>query len=186
MCDSVTRLAAATREVGLALGEPPTVKGYPPSFFSTMPKLVERLGRTAAGSITGIFTVLVDGDDMSDPVADTMRGLLDGHIVLSRRIANRGQFPAVSVLESTSRLMNRVVSGEHLAAAATARELLAAYEDARDLVSVGAYKPGSDPKVDRALRSISDLEAFVCQDSGKGREFQDTVTRLLELGASST
>lgn len=182
-CDSVTRLAGAMREVGLALGEPPTVKGYPPSFFSTMPRLVERMGRTARGSITGILTVLVDGDDMSDPVADTLRGLLDGHVVLSRKVANRGQFPAVDVLQSTSRLIERLVRPEHLQAAQRVRELLAAYEDVRDLVAVGAYKAGSDPKVDRSVGSIREIEAFLAQPSGQGRDYEETVSGLLGLAA---
>ncbi|MAG55205.1 MAG: hypothetical protein CMJ83_02835 [Planctomycetes bacterium] len=178
MLDSVTRLAGATREVGLALGEPPTVKGYPPSFFSSMPKLVERLGRTPTGSITGIFTVLVDGDDMNDPVADTMRGLLDGHIVLSRDVAQRGRFPAVDVLRSTSRIMDRVTSEVHREAAIEVRSLMAAYEEARDLVSVGAYKPGSDPKVDRALAVQTEFEALLAQRTGQGRTMAETLALL--------
>lgn len=181
MVDSVTRLAAATREVGLALGEPPTVKGYPPSFFSIMPRLVERLGRTRQGSITGILTVLVDGDDLNDPVADTLRGLLDGHVVLSRDVAQRGHFPAVDVLKSISRIMNHVVTAEHREAAARVRSLIAAYEQVRDLVAVGAYKPGSDPKVDRAIGSINEVERLLAQAGRQGRPFDETVRRLLGL-----
>ncbi len=181
MLDSVTRFAAASREVGLALGEPPTVKGYPPSFFSTVPKLVERLGRTLSGSITGLFTVLVDGDDMNDPVADTMRGLLDGHIVLSRAIA-RSRYPAVDVAGSVSRIMPRVVAKEHLEAAARVRRSMATYEDARDLIAVGAYRPGADPKVDKAVRSIQEIDGLLSQKTGDGRAFADTVRRLTEIG----
>jgi FliI/YscN family ATPase len=182
MFDSVTRYAAAMREVGLALGEPPTVKGYPPSFFSTIPRLVERLGRARAGSITGLLTVLVDADDMNDPVADTLRGLLDGHVVLSRAIA-RSRHPAVDIGASVSRLMNRIVSPEHQDAAAKVRRMLATYEDARDLISIGAYRPGADPKVDKAVRSIQEAEALLAQRSGEGRGFADTVRRLVELAA---
>jgi flagellum-specific ATP synthase len=185
MVDSVTRLAAATREVGLALGEPPTVKGYPPSFFSTMPRLVERLGRTKTGSITGLFTVLVDGDDLNDPVADTLRGLLDGHVVLSREVAQRGMFPAVDVLRSVSRVMDRIVRKEQREAALKVRGWLSAYEQVRDLVAVGAYKPGSDPKVDRALLSINDLEKLLAQPERLGRPFDETVRRLLQLAKES-
>src|SRR5262249_5493770 len=159
------RFAGASREVGLALGEPPTVKGYPPSFFSTVPKLVERLGRTTSGSITGLFTVLVDGDDMNDPVADTMRGLLDGHIVLSRAIA-RTRHPAVDVAGSVSRIMPRVVTREHLDGAAKIRRSMATYEDARDLIAVGAYRPGADPKVDKAVRSIQEIDGLLTQRTG--------------------
>jgi len=185
MLDSVTRLAGATREVGLALGEPPTVKGYPPSFFSGMPRLVERLGRTSEGSITGIFTVLVDGDDMNDPVADTLRGLLDGHIVLSRSVAQRGRFPAVDVLDSTSRIMDRVTTEDHQASAREVRSLMAAYEDARDLVAVGAYKPGADHRVDRALQVRDELEELLAQRTGEGRAFEDTIQRLGEIATRS-
>lgn len=178
MMDSVTRLAAATREVGLALGEPPTVRGYPPSFFSTMPRLVERLGKNDRGSITGIITVLVEADDMNDPVADTLRGLLDGHIVLSRKLAHRGTFPAVDVLGSVSRLMDQLVTLEHRAAAEDVRGLLAAYEEARDLIQVGAYKTGTDPKVDRARSSMESIEGLLVQRSGNGRSYEDTVQAL--------
>ena len=185
MVDSVTRLAGATREVGLALGEPPTVRGYPPSFFSAMPRLVERLGRTANGSITGIFTVLVDGDDMNEPVADTLRGLLDGHVVLSRAIAQRGQFPAVDVLQSTSRIMNQVTTSEHQSVARELRASLAAYEEARDLVSIGAYKPGSDPRVDGALAIKNDLEGLLTQTQGLTRGYEDTIARMAEIAGKT-
>jgi flagellum-specific ATP synthase len=183
--DSVTRFAAASREVGLALGEPPTTKGYPPSFFASVPRLVERFGRTKRGSITALCTVLVDGDDLNDPVADTLRGLLDGHLVLSRSIARR-RHPAVDVLGSVSRLMDRIVTPEHRDAANAVRRMLAVYEESRDLVSVGAYKPGSDPKVDKALRSINEAEALLAQPVAEVRPFADTVKRLRELAAKTT
>jgi flagellum-specific ATP synthase len=184
MFDSVTRYAAAMREVGLALGEPPTVKGYPPSFFSTIPKIVERLGRSQRGSITGLLTVLVDGDDMNDPVADTLRGLLDGHVVLSRAIA-RSRHPAVDIGASVSRLMPRIVSPEHQDAALKVRRMLATYDDAKDLIAIGAYRPGADPKVDKAVRSIQEAEALLAQRSGEGRAYPETVRRLLELAAKA-
>lgn len=186
MVDSVTRLAGATREVGLALGEPPTVRGYPPSFFSSMPRIVERLGRTSTGSITGIFTVLVDGDDMNEPVTDTLRGLLDGHVVLSRPIAQRGRFPAVDVLQSTSRIMERITSPEHRASARELRMLMAAYEDARDLVSIGAYKSGSDAKVDRAIAAKDALDSLLSQEQGAARTYEDTLARMAEIAGRAT
>lgn len=178
MMDSITRLANATREIGLAVGEPPTVKGYPPSFFSTMPKLVERMGRLPHGSITGLLTVLVDADDMNEPVADTMRGLLDGHVVLSRKIAARGQFPAIDVLHSASRVMNAVVPEDHVVAARTLREQLAIYEDARDLISVGAYKSGSDPVIDTAVDLYPKIIGLLKQPTQLRRSMQDTQTAL--------
>jgi FliI/YscN family ATPase len=161
--DSVTRFAGAAREIGLAAGEPPTVRGYPPSFFATVPKLVERMGRTHAGSITGILTVLLDGDDPHDPVADTMRGLLDGHVMLSRDLAQRGHYPAIDVLASLSRLMPELASGDELRHAQRLRELLAAWQEGRDLVEIGAYKPGSNPRLDEALRLRPAIDAFLSQ-----------------------
>ncbi len=184
MFDSVTRFAAACREVGLALGEPPTVKGYPPSFFGMIPRLVERLGRGKVGSITGLFTVLVDGDDMNDPVADTLRGLLDGHIVLSRSIA-RQRFPAVDVAGSVSRTMDRVVSRGHVEAARRVRRVLATYEDAKDLIAVGAYKPGADPRVDRSVKLMPEVDALLTQVTGAGRTFANTVAKLEEISAKA-
>ncbi len=178
MVDSVTRLAAAAREAGLALGEPPTVKGYPPSFFALMPRLVERLGRTRRGSITGLFTVLVDGDDMNDPVADTLRGLLDGHVVLSREIAQRGMFPAVDVPKSVSRVMDKVVTPEHLAAARSARSLISAFDASRDLVAIGAYKSGTDARTDRALAAWPAIEALLRQEQGQPRTFEESLGLL--------
>jgi flagellum-specific ATP synthase len=164
--DSVTRFAGACREIGLAAGEPPTVKGYPPSFFATVPRLVERAGTAQAGSITALYTVLLDGDDLDDPVGDTLRGLLDGHVVLSRRLANRGHFPAIDILASVSRLMPKVAAAPHRAAAQRLRELLATYEENRDLVQIGAYKPGTNPRLDAALERIVKIEEFLRQESG--------------------
>ena len=158
MMDSVTRYAMAVREVGLAAGEPPTLRGYPPSLFASLPRLVERLGSDGHGTITGLFTVLVDGDDMNEPVADALRGYLDGHIVLSRRIAERGRFPAIDVLGSISRLMPKVTAPEQQKRARRLRELLAHYEENRDLVAVGAYKKGADPLLDQAIGKIASIE----------------------------
>jgi len=158
MMDSVTRYAMAVREVGLAAGEPPTLRGYPPSLFAQLPRLVERLGNDVRGSITGLFTVLVDGDDLNEPVSDALRGYLDGHIVLSRRIAERGRYPAIDVLGSISRLMPKVTTQDHQRRARRIRELLAHYEENRDMVSVGAYRKGSDPLLDLAIGKIGPIE----------------------------
>ena len=159
--DSVTRLAAAQREIGLAAGEPPTLRGYPPSFFALLPRVVERLGVTERGSITGLLTVLVEGDDLNEPVADTLRGLLDGHIVLDRKLAHRGLFPAISVLESVSRLMPRLVEEGELDTARELRAMLAVLEESRELVQVGAYQAGSDARLDAALPIRAALEALL-------------------------
>lgn len=162
--DSLTRFGFAAREVGLALGEPPTAKGYPPSLFSELPRLVERPGRIAKGSITGIYTVLVEGDDMTDPVADSIRSLLDGHVILGRGLAERGHFPAIDVLASVSRLMPSLTDAQQRKAAEKFRRLLAVYRDHKDLIDVGAYKPGADKLVDESVARIGDLERFLKQD----------------------
>jgi len=161
MMDSVTRYAMAVREVGLAAGEPPTLRGYSPSLFASLPRLVERLGNDERGTITGLFTVLVDGDDMNEPVADALRGYLDGHIVLSRRIAERGRFPAIDVLGSLSRLMPKITTADHQRRARRLRELLAHYEENRDLVSVGAYRKGADPLLDQAIARLPAIEGLL-------------------------
>jgi len=161
--DSVTRFAAASREIGLAAGEPPTVRGYPPSFFATVPKLVERMGRTTKGSITGILTVLLDQDDPNDPVSDTLRGLLDGHLYLTRELANRGHYPAIDVLASLSRLMQGLSDPTQRESARKLRELLSAWREGRDLVEIGAYKPGSNPRLDEALALMPAIDAFLRQ-----------------------
>lgn len=163
MMDSLTRFAMAQREIGLAAGEPPTSKGYPPSVFALLPRLVERTGRSNRGSITAFYSVLVEGDDTNDPVADAVRGLLDGHCVLSRRIAGRGHYPAVDLLESISRLMNDIVPAEHRQAAQTIRELLAVYRDHEDLISIGAYRQGANPLVDTAIAMRDDIQRFLRQ-----------------------
>jgi type III secretion protein N (ATPase) len=163
LVDSVTRFARAQREVGLAAGEPPARRGYPPSVFAMLPRLLERSGQGQTGSITAIYTVLVEGGDMDEPIADEVRGILDGHIVLDRRLASRGHYPAVDVLQSLSRVMDAVVSKEHVQAARRMRQLLAAYESKRDLIVLGAYARGSDGKVDEAIQKMPKIEAFLQQ-----------------------
>lgn len=163
MMDSLTRVAMAQREIGLAVGEPPTTRGYTPSVFTLLPRLLERAGPAARGTITGIFTVLVDGDDMNEPISDAARGLLDGHIVLSRDLAESGHFPAIDVLQSVSRVMPRVADDDAREAAREARQLLAAYRKVEDLINVGAYETGSDPDVDRAIAAQPALVDFLQQ-----------------------
>ena len=174
MMDSVTRFAAASREIGLAAGEPPTVRGFPPSFFATVPKLIERMGRTREGSITGVLSILLDGDDVNDPVADTLRGLLDGHLVLSRDLAQRGHYPAIDVLGSLSRLMPSLASAEQRQQADELRALLAAWKEGRDLVEIGAYKAGTNPRLDQAIRLRPALEALLKQETHELSPLSDT------------
>ncbi|MBI3201622.1 MAG: FliI/YscN family ATPase [Polyangiaceae bacterium] len=165
LVDSVTRVARAQREVGLAAGEPPARRGYPPSVFALLPRLLERSGQSDRGAITAIYTVLVEGGDMEEPIADEVRGILDGHIVMDRRIAARGHYPAIDVPQSLSRVMDAVVSPEHVAAARKVRTLIATYEEKRDLITLGAYAKGSDPRVDRAVAALPEIERFVCQNA---------------------
>lgn len=179
--DSVTRLAMAQREIGLAAGEPPSQKGYPPSVFHLLPKVFERAGNFPRGSITGFFTVLVEGDDMNEPISDAVRGLLDGHIVLSRELASANHYPAIDVLESISRLANTVNSPEHRASAARLRDSLAAYRRAEDLINLGAYAAGSNPSVDVAIRSREDILNFLRQDVAEEQPLAKTVEQLKSL-----
>jgi flagellum-specific ATP synthase len=179
--DSVTRFALAAREIGLAAGEPPTVRGFPPSFFATIPKIVERMGCSSKGSITGLLTVLVDGDDHNEPVADTLRGLLDGHLVLSRDLAHRGHYPAIDVLASLSRLMPAVAGGRHLALAQRLREDLAAWREGRDLVEIGAYRAGTNPRLDRALARLPAIDGFLRQSQTERCALADTLQRLEQI-----
>ena len=182
MMDSVTRFAMSSRDVGLAAGEPPTVKGYTPSFFVKLPKLLERAGSVQGkGSITGIYTVLVEGDDMNDPVGDAVRSVVDGHIVLSRKLANQGHYPAVDVLASVSRVMRATVSTEHSRLAQRFREVLAAYQNVEDLISIGAYVDGSDPEVDYAKAMIGNMKKFLRQDMMEGVSYEDSVQQLTTL-----
>lgn len=181
MMDSVTRFAMAQREIGLTVGEPPTTKGYTPSVFAMLPKLLERAGNTDKGSITGFYTVLVDGDDMTEPIADAVRSILDGHIVLSRKIANRGQYPAVDILQSISRVMPDVVTPEHRKRAITFNEILSTYNEAEDLINIGAYVRGSNPAIDHALSKIGSLRAFIKQDMKEKSVYADTVKKLQDI-----
>ncbi len=181
MMDSVTRFAMAQREIGLTIGEPPTTKGYTPSVFAMLPKLLERAGTTSSGSITGFYTVLVDGDDMTEPIADAVRSILDGHVVLSRKLANKGQYPAIDPLQSVSRVMPDVVSKEHKKRANDFIETLAVYKDAEDLINIGAYVKGSNPHIDRAVAKIDSLKAFLKQDMNEKSLFDQTAKRLFEI-----
>ncbi|MBI5863246.1 MAG: FliI/YscN family ATPase [Planctomycetes bacterium] len=182
MMDSLTRMAMAQRQIGLAAGEPPTSKGYPPSVFALMPRLLERAGRTPGGSITGIYTVLVEGGDVDEPLADAARGILDGHIWLSRSLANRGHFPAVDVLNSISRVAEDVVDEGHRRAAREVRKVLAVWNDIEDLVSIGAYSPGSSLEYDVAVRTREAVTAFLQQDRGEQCDFLASDQELRRLG----
>jgi len=185
MVDSITRFAMAQREIGLNLGEPPTSKGYTPSVFSLLPKLLERAGSfEGRGSITGLYTVLVEGDDMDEPIADSVRSIVDGHIVLDRRLAQKGQFPAVDVLQSASRVMRNIVSPDHLRGALSCRNLLATYAEAEDLVNIGAYQQGSNPEIDRAVAGHPHLINFLKQDIGDSAPFAETVGEISQIGGS--
>lgn len=182
MMDSVTRFAMAQREIGLSAGEPPASKGYTPSVFSNLPKLLERAGNFAnSGSITGLYTVLVEGDDMDDPIADAVRSIVDGHIVLDRKIAQRGHFPAIDILQSTSRVMKNVVDVQQYAAAQAVRENLAIYRDAEDLINIGAYKTGANSKIDRAVQLIDKINNFLRQDVAEASTFQNTKNNLCNI-----
>ncbi len=178
MMDSVTRFARAGREVGLAAGEPPARRGYPPSVFAALPGLLERSGQGATGSITAFYTVLVEGGDMDEPIADEVRGILDGHVILDREIAARGRWPAIDVLRSLSRVMDAVTDEAHREAASKLRQHMAIYEAKRDLVSLGAYKAGSDKRLDDALRRIDAIEQLLRQDRHERTSLQDTVAAL--------
>ncbi|MBN1826865.1 MAG: flagellar protein export ATPase FliI [Candidatus Eisenbacteria bacterium] len=181
MMDSLTRVAMAQREIGLAVGEPPTTKGYPPSVFALLPRLLERSGTAAVGSITGLYTVLVEGDDMNDPVADAARSILDGHIALSRKLATENHYPAVDVLESVSRVMIDVVDPEHQEQAARVREVLATYREAEDLINIGAYVKKSNPRIDFAIERIETIRSFLRQGMRERTEFADTSSALKRL-----
>jgi len=181
MMDSITRYAMAQREVGLAIGEPPATKGYTPSVFSLLPRLLERAGTSDRGSITGLFTVLVEADDFNEPISDAVRAILDGHIVLSRGLAARNHYPAIDVLSSVSRVMIDIVSPLHRQKANKVKETLAVYRQAEDLINIGAYVRGSNPGIDYAIDNIETINAFLRQDINEGAEFEDTVNRLMEI-----
>ena len=181
MMDSVTRVAMALREVGLATGEPPATRGYPPSVFAQLPKLLERTGAGSNGTITALYTVLVEGDDFNEPVSDTVRGILDGHIDLSRELASRNHYPAIDVLSSVSRVMPDIASEEHIQAAGQMKKLLADYREAEDLINIGAYEKGSNPEVDQAIEKIDEIRSFLQQDINEKTDFNTAVNRLKEI-----
>lgn len=178
MMDSITRVAMAQREIGLAIGEPPTTKGYTPSVFSLLPKMLERSGTNENGSITAFYTVLVDGDDLNEPIADTVRGILDGHVVLDRELANKGQYPAINILKSVSRVMNDIVTKEHIQAAQRFRDLLATYIDSEDLINIGAYKTGTSPKIDEAIAAYDEMLTYLKQNVDEHTTFEQSVEWL--------
>ena len=184
LMDSLTRFAMAQREVGLAAGEPPATRGYPPSVFALLPRLLERAGMAERGSITGLYTVLVEGDDMNEPIADAARSILDGHVLLSRRLAEANHYPAVDVLGSISRVAPAISDSERLAAAGEIRQLLAAWRDARDLIEVDAYVPGTNPDVDRAVALMPAIDAYTRQTLAERSDLEETRAGLLELTGS--
>jgi flagellum-specific ATP synthase len=179
MMDSITRFAMSMREIGLAVGEPPTTKGYTPSCFAKMPKLLERAGNTSSkGSITGLYTVLVEGDDLTEPVADTVRSIVDGHIVLSRDLAARGHYPAVDILRSVSRVMNDIVDEKHLSAARSIQSMTAVYEEARDLINIGAYVKGNNPQIDNAISHVDSINSFLKQGINEKASIEQAVAQM--------
>lgn len=184
MMDSVTRFAMAAREVGLAIGEPPTTKGYTPSVFAQLPKLLERAGRSSTGTITGIYTVLVDGDDFNEPIADSVRSILDGHIVLTRELADQGHFPAIDVLRSISRLRSEIVPKEDVLAGRVVTRRMSTYRKVEDMVNIGAYAKGSNPEIDEAISAMPAINAFLCQDVGDPQDLEQSMSQLRALAAS--
>lgn len=181
MMDSLTRFAMAQREIGLNIGEPPVARGYTPSIYTALPKLLERSGNFATGSITGIYTVLVEGDDTNEPIADTVRGIIDGHIMLSRKVAMRNHYPAIDVLASISRLMNDIVQPEHKAAGGRIRNLMSLYQDNQDLISIGAYKKGTNPALDEAITYIDAINAFLQQTVDEKVDYDESIRQLCSL-----
>jgi FliI/YscN family ATPase len=185
LMDSLTRFAMAQREIGMAIGEPPVSRGYTPSVFNVLPRLLERSGNSDRGSITALYTVLVEGDDMNEPVADTVRGILDGHIVLSRELAHRNHYPAIDVLASVSRIMPDISSNEHLDAAGYLKNNLSVYTESQDLINIGAYKRGTNPEIDQAVMLYPDIIRFLRQGIQETTDFEDTISLLTMLKGSS-
>ena len=181
MMDSMTRFSQAQREIGLASGEPPVTRGYPPSVYSEMPKLLERAGTNDKGSITGLYTVLVDGDDFNEPITDTARGILDGHIMLDRKLGHKNHYPAIDILQSISRVMSSIVTKEHKALAGKLKNVLATYNEAEDLINIGAYKSGSNPDIDYAIRKIKDVNEFLCQGTDEKFAFDEEIALLADV-----
>ncbi len=181
MMDSLTRFSMAQREIGLASGEPPVTRGYPPSVYSEMPRLLERAGNSDKGSITGLYTVLVDGDDFNEPITDTARSILDGHIMLDRRLAQRNHYPAIDVLQSISRVMSAIADREHKQAAGKLKNVLATYREAEDLINIGAYKSGSNKNIDYAIEKIDQVNEFLLQETHTKYDFEDEIEALEEM-----
>ncbi len=181
MMDSLTRFSMAQREIGLASGEPPVTRGYPPSVYAEMPKLLERAGRNDKGSITGLYTVLVDGDDFNEPITDTARSILDGHIMLNRKLAHKNHYPAIDVLQSISRCMSQIATSDHKKAAGKLKNVLATYSDAEDLINIGAYKKGSNPNIDYAIEKIDAVNEFLMQATDEKFSFEEEVESLQTL-----
>jgi flagellum-specific ATP synthase len=181
MMDSLTRFSMAQREIGLASGEPPVSRGYPPSVYSEMPKLLERAGNSEHGSITGLYTVLVDGDDFNEPITDTARSILDGHIMLSRKLGHKNHYPAIDILQSISRCMSSIITSEHKVAAGKLKNVLATYQDAEDLINIGAYKNGSNPDIDYAISKIKEVNSFLQQDVEDKFDVNDEIAMLMEI-----
>ena len=181
MMDSLTRFSMAQREIGLASGEPPVTRGYPPSVYAEMPKLLERAGNSDKGSITGLYTVLVDGDDFNEPITDTARGILDGHIMLNRRLAHKNHYPAIDILQSISRCMSQIATKEHKALAGKLKNVLATYNEAEDLINIGAYKSGANPSIDYAIEKIDAVNGYLCQGTDEKFNFDDELKLLEEI-----
>ena len=181
MMDSVTRFSMAQREIGLAIGEPPVTRGYTPSVFAVLPKLLERAGNSSVGSITGLYTVLVDGDDFNEPISDAARGILDGHIILTRDLAALGHYPAIDILQSASRVMPNIIEDEHLMAAMRFKEILAVYKGSEDLISIGAYAKGSNPHIDLAISKIDDFNGFLKQKTNEKTDFNEVIQSMKHL-----
>ena len=181
MMDSLTRFSMAQREIGLASGEPPVTRGYPPSVYAEMPKLLERAGNSDKGSITGLYTVLVDGDDFNEPITDTARGILDGHIMLNRRLAHKNHYPAIDILQSISRCMSQIATKEHKALAGKLKNVLATYNEAEDLINIGAYKSGANPSIDYAIEKIDAVNGYLCQGTDEKFSFDEELKLLEEI-----
>ena len=181
MMDNMTRFCMAQREIGLASGEPPVTRGYPPSVYSELPKVLERAGNSSKGSITGLYAVLVDGDDFNEPISDTARGILDGHIILSRKLGHKNHYPAIDVLQSISRCMSSIATSEHKKLAGRLKNVLATYNEAEDLINIGAYKPGSNPDIDFAISKIRSVNDFLMQDVNTKYQFDEEVQMLADI-----
>jgi len=185
LMDSLTRFAMAQREIGMAAGEPPVSRGFPPSVFAILPKLLERSGMSDKGSITGLYTVLVEGDDMNEPISDTVRGILDGHIVLSRAIANSNHYPPIDVLGSVSRVMPDIITREHMTDYGNLKNMIAVYREAEDLINIGAYKQGANPEIDRSVKLHNSIQSFLKQDMNDCFTFEQTMELMSGIAGNS-